>query len=107
MTSMCLRQGDARFVAIAGKDKRTMFSLGAAAELILPIMAAVDAKAFDATRFQVGHLLHMAGQGQGQGEGQHCSVDQAYTRTHAHAHTQSSTRYPGHRFEPFVWWCRV
>ena len=45
-------------MAIAGKDKRTFFSLQAAADLIVPIIAAVDAKAFDVTKFQVtgGHL---------------------------------------------------
>ena len=40
-------------MAIAGKDKRTFFSLQAAADLIVPIINAVDAKDFDATRFQV------------------------------------------------------
>ena len=40
-------------MAIAGKDKRTFFSLQAAADLIVPIINTMDAKAFDATKFQV------------------------------------------------------
>ena len=40
-------------MAIAGKDKKTFFSLQAAADLIVPIIVAVDAKAFDTTKFQV------------------------------------------------------
>ena len=40
-------------MAVAGKDKKTFFSLQAAADLIMPIIAAMDAKAFDATKFQV------------------------------------------------------
>ncbi len=40
-------------MAVAGKDKKTFFSLQAAADLIVPIIAAVDAKAFDATKFKV------------------------------------------------------
>ena len=46
-------QGEARFMAIAGKDKRTFFSLQAAGDLVAPVIGAVDAKDFDATKFQV------------------------------------------------------
>ncbi len=46
-------QGEARFMAVAGKDKKTFFSLQAAADLIVPIIAAVDVKAFDTIKFKV------------------------------------------------------
>ena len=50
---MGTRQGEPRFVATIGTDKRVLLSLEAAAELLPPAFEAVGPKAFDATMLQV------------------------------------------------------
>lgn len=54
-------QGDLKFVASVGQDKRVLLSVDAAAVLLRPVLKAVGAQAFKPTDFQVPASLFSAG----------------------------------------------